>query len=75
MKHAPKAIPGVEVRHRQTRTGDDYAVYRVRYRDAAGNRRSREFDSPDDALDFRAQAISTDRSDCRSVTIAGASIL
>jgi len=55
MKHAPKAIPGVEVRHRQTRTGDDYAVYRVRYRDAAGNRRSREFDSPDDALDFRAQ--------------------
>jgi Phage integrase, N-terminal SAM-like domain len=52
---AVKSIPGVEVRHRQTRNGDEYAVYRVRYRDAAGNRRSREFDAPGDALDFKAQ--------------------
>jgi integrase len=52
---AVKSIPGVEVRQRQTRNGDEYAVYRVRYRDAAGNRRSREFDSSEDALDFRAQ--------------------
>jgi integrase len=55
VKRATKSIPGVEVRRRQSRDGDEYAVYRVRYRDAAGNRRSREFDSPEDALDFRAQ--------------------
>ncbi|MGZ4239052.1 MAG: N-terminal phage integrase SAM-like domain-containing protein [Solirubrobacteraceae bacterium] len=55
MKHVPKTIPGVEVRRRQSRNGDEYAVYRVRYRDAAGNRRSREFDTAEDALDFRAQ--------------------
>ncbi|MGZ4288677.1 MAG: tyrosine-type recombinase/integrase [Solirubrobacteraceae bacterium] len=55
MKHVPKTIPGVEVRRRQSRNGDQYAVYRVRYRDAAGNRRSREFDTAEDALDFRAQ--------------------
>jgi integrase len=55
VKRVPKPVPGVEARRRQSRHGDEYAVYRVRYRDAAGNRRSREFDSAQDALDFRAQ--------------------
>ena len=55
MKGAPRSIPGVEIRRRRARSGDEYDVYRVRYRDAAGSRRSREFDSAQDALDFRAQ--------------------
>jgi integrase len=55
VKRAPKSIPGVETRRRRARNGDEYDVFRVRYRDAAGARRSREFDSAQDALDYRAQ--------------------
>jgi integrase len=55
VKRPPKSIPGVEIRRRRARNGDEYDVYRVRYRDAAGARRSREFDAAQDALDFRAQ--------------------
>jgi hypothetical protein len=51
VKRAPKSLPGVETRRRRARNGDEYDVYRVRYRDAAGTRRSREFDSAQDALD------------------------
>jgi integrase len=71
VKRALKPIPGVEVRQRQARNGDEYAVYRVRYRDAAGNRRSREFDTPDAALDFRAQVRLLRRQDDLTALDAG----
>ena len=45
---------GVEIRERHRRTGEAYYTYRVRFRDAQGERRSREFDTPEDAKDFRA---------------------
>jgi hypothetical protein len=37
-------------------------VYRVRYRDAAGERRSKTFDTVDDASDFRSKVRLAERS-------------
>jgi integrase len=44
----------VEIRERKRRDGTVYWTYRVRFRDAQGERRSRDFDRAQDALDFRA---------------------
>jgi hypothetical protein len=47
-------IRGIEVRKRARGAERRYA-YRVRYQDAIGERRSRTFDSAEDALDFRSR--------------------
>jgi integrase len=44
----------VEIRERKRRDGAVYWTYRVRFRDTQGERRSRDFDRAQDALDFRA---------------------
>ena len=44
----------MEIRDRRRRDGTRYWTYRVRFRDVQGERRSRDFDTPQDALDFRA---------------------
>jgi len=51
----PDPIPGVEIRPRRHRDGTIYYVYRVRWKDpVSGQRLGEEFDTPEDALDFRA---------------------
>jgi len=51
----PDPIPGVEIRPRRHRNGTVYHVYRVRWKDpVSGQRLGEEFDTPADALDFRA---------------------
>ena len=51
----PDPIPGVEIRERRHRDGTVYYVYRVRWKDpVTGKRLVETFDSPDDALDFKA---------------------
>jgi integrase len=47
--------PGVEARARRRRDGTEYVVFRVRFTDASGSRRSETFDQIDDALDFQAK--------------------
>jgi integrase len=51
----------VEIRDRKRRDGTAYWTYRVRFRDVHGERRSRDFDTPQDALDFRAHLRLLDR--------------
>jgi integrase len=51
----PKKVPGVENRRRQKHDGTVYWVFRVRYTDHTGRRRSEEFDMQRDAELFRAQ--------------------
>jgi integrase len=52
---APKqSVRGVEVRKR-TRGAEHRYAYRVRFQNAGGERRSRTFDTAEDALDFRSR--------------------
>lgn len=51
----PRKVPGIENRRRARRDGSLYWTYRVRWTDHAGRRRSDEFDTQKDAIDFRAQ--------------------
>jgi hypothetical protein len=48
-------IRGIEVRERRTQCGEDRFAYRVRFRNARGERKGRTFDRAQDALDFRAR--------------------
>jgi len=50
----PKPIPGVEIRERR-RHGEIYYRFRVRFTNAAGHRDEETFDTPEEALDFKAQ--------------------
>jgi integrase len=50
-----KSIRGVEIRERGGRGREVYYVYRVRFQNARGERAQRTFDTPQDALDFRAR--------------------
>jgi integrase len=50
----PKPIPGVEIRERR-RHGETYYRFRVRFTNAAGRRDQETFDTPEEALDFKAQ--------------------
>jgi integrase len=47
--------PGIETRTRRRRDGTESVVFRVRFKDASGCRRSETFDELDDALDFQAK--------------------
>ena len=51
----PNRIPGVEIRKRRPRGGQAQYAYRVRFQNARGKRDQRTFDSPQDALDFKAR--------------------
>lgn len=51
----PNRIPGVEIRKRRPRGGQAQYAYRVRFQNARGKRDQRTFDSPEDALDFKAR--------------------
>jgi site-specific recombinase XerC len=51
----PKPIPGVEIRERRRRNGQAYYRYRVRYINGAGVRDDEEFDTPQEAKDFKAK--------------------
>jgi hypothetical protein len=55
MSVRPKPIPGVEIRERRPRGGQAQYAYRVRFQNARGKRDQRTFDSPQDALDFKAR--------------------
>jgi integrase len=61
-RRSRKLPPGIEPVHRRDRSGRGYTVYRVRYRDAAGERRSKTFDTVDDASDFRSKVRLAERS-------------
>jgi integrase len=50
----PRTVPGVENRRRMHRDGTVYWTFRVRYTDHVGRRRGEEFDTQDEAVDFRA---------------------
>jgi len=52
----PRKTPaGVEARHRRRHDGTTYTRYRVRWTDPlTGERKSEEFDTPDEAADFKA---------------------
>jgi integrase len=50
-----KPIRGVEIRERRTHGGESRYAYRVRFRNARGERKGRTFDCAQDALDFRAR--------------------
>ncbi len=50
----PKPIPGVEIRERR-RGGETYYRYRVRFTNAAGRSDQETFDTPQEALDFKAK--------------------
>ena len=59
----PRKLPaGVEAVTRKRRDGRPYEVFRVRYRDAAGERRSKTFDSVQDAADWRSKVRLAERS-------------
>lgn len=50
----PKAIPGVEIREYTDALGAYYR-FRVRFRNASGERDEETLDAPEDALDFKAK--------------------
>lgn len=51
----PKKVPGIENRRRQRRDGSPYWTFRVRWLDpVTRDRMGEEFDSQQDAMDFRA---------------------
>lgn len=51
----PEPIPGVEIREQRTAGGTVYYRFRVRFTNAMGERDSETFDTPQEALDFKAQ--------------------
>lgn len=51
----PKPIPGVEIRELKDRQGCVYFRFRVRFTNAAGKRDQETFDTPIEALDFKAK--------------------
>jgi len=51
----PKPIPGVEIREQKQRGGGVYFRFRVRFTNAMGERDQDTFDTPQEALDFKAK--------------------